>query len=798
MEVHTKKYLEAGSPLVEVLVAFGLASILIPVVIFGFATGTRGQIQQEQRMKAVLLAREAEEATRSIASSGWNMIPALGNYYPVKNGNAWSLSSGTQTIGDFTRTIQIGDVVPVDPSVKKFTVTVSWNNIIPASTISHFYLTRNSNNTFVHTTQPEFDLGVLNGVQVTNVSGGEIVLANNNRAKWCSPEFSIDGHGAEVTISLPDGPPVAVDAYPSATSSAIPNQVFVATSPDATNSAKMAHLSVTADSTPPVPTLKGIFTLDPGAYSSPSYFPGGINLDNNFKTNDIKFYTAASGNMYALISTNLPSRELVVAQVQSGGLDSFQDPTNKIYKYWTYFNTRQYQGDTRSQPNQDQAPFGYGGISVDVHGDRGYLLSSGYLYVFNLANIDSKSPNNGLDMVGCRIQLDGYDCLPGSGVDRKYSAGQTGTSWSDTTSPAHISCADGGNIELYADNHLDIIQVGSNIYVYVAVGAGTNPEFDIVNVTNVPSGSTNPRINSSSCGRIFGGASGWKRISSLDFNSASGTEEAANSVYAKTDGSRAYISSNGGIDGNGDGQPDSHQFYILNTSNKNSPAMIGGGYYDGDSSNIQLFPKRSLTVLNSERAILVGKDGILDGLQPKEYQVLNIENESSPAYCGGLNFLPGFNDLTGVSEADGDNFVYMVANTMEKQLKIIQGGPDDGIYVPSGYYESSVFSETGPLGFNRLVASVSEPASTSVKLQVAVARPGSGMCSDAVYSFVGPGGTAADYFTSVSGVIAGPIPTTESGDFKNPGACFKYKAYLETTDYSQTPVLNDVSVNYSP
>jgi hypothetical protein len=277
-------------------------------------------------------------------------------------------------------------------------------------------------------------------------------------------------------------------------------------------------------------------------------------------------------------------------------------------------------------------------------------------------------------------------------------------------------------------------------------------------------------------------------------NTASGTEEAANSVYAKSDGTRAYISSNGGIDGNGNGQPDSHQFYVVNTSNKNSPSFVSGGYYDGNPTNIQLFPRRSLTVLNGLRAVLVGQDGISDEIEPKEYQVLNIENESAPIYCGGINFLAGFNDLTSVSEADGDNFVYMVANTLEKQLKIIQGGPDSGIYVDNGFLESKPFDRNSQVAFNRFVSGFTQPANTLVKFQVASADPVAGSCLGASYSFIGPDLTATTFFATTSA----QIPLTTVGAYKNPGQCFKYKVFLSTNDSNQTPVLNDMTVNYSP
>ena len=784
-----KLNLNSGQVLVELLVAFGLAAILLPVILTGFVSSRNGKVQQEQRLKAVGLLQEGTIAVRSVTEAGWSNVVNNNTYHPVVVGSSWSLASGAETLGDFSRSIVISDITPIDLSLKKVTVTVTWNNIIPSSVSSTFYVTRYlGNSTFTDTLANDFSSGLLNSVQVTNTSGGEVKLANNNKAKWCSPELST------TTIDLPDGPPVAVAAYASAVSAAIPNEAFVAVSPTATNSAKMAYVSVTANSDPPVATLKGTFTLDASKYSAPGYIPSGINLTNNFITNDIKYYTSSGNKMYALMATNLPDREVVVVQISDNGIDSFQDPVNKIYKYWTFFNTRMYQGNSSSTPNQDQAPFGYGAVSLSVFNNRGYILSGGYLYVFNLSNIDSKTPNSGLDMVGCRIQLDGYDCQPGSGTDRKYDAGQTGTTWSDTTTPVHNNCSDGGNIELNANNHMSVVQVSSNTYVYVAVGAGTNPEFDIVNVTSVPTNSTNPRINNSSCGRINGGASGWKRISSLDFNSSSGTEEAANSVYAKSDGTRAYISSNGGIDGNNNGQPDSHQFYIINTSNKSSPSFVSNGYYDGDTNNIQLYPRRSLTVLNGQRAILVGQDGISDGVEPKEYQVLNIENESSPAYCGGINFLAGFNDLTSVSEADGDNFVYMVANTTEKQLKIIQGGPDTGIYVDSGYFESEAFNANSSVAFNRFTSGLTLPANTTVKYQVAGADPVSGGCISANYNYLGPDLTGTTYYATSSA----QIPLTTVGLYKNPAQCFKYKAYLSTTDTNTTPIVNDVTVNFSP
>lgn len=804
-----------GQTIVELLMAFGIASILLPAILTGFVSGSGGKVQQEQRLKATALMKEGVEGVRSVRETSWASIKDEGSYQLVA-GNTWTLAQGAETIGDFTRTIDIANIAPFDPSIKQITVTVSWNNILPSSVTSVFYLARFlGNKTYTQTTQADFLTGTFGNTQAPNIAGGEVTLANNNKAKWCQPAFSTNQAGQEITIDLPDGPPVAVAAYANATSSAIPNNVFVAVAPSNATSIKLAYLTVTANSDYPAPTLIGTFTMDPVQYSSGTY-PANPGLDNDFRTNDVKYFTSVSGKVYALLATNKIDREVVVAQINDGQADTFQDPVNKIYKYWTFFNTKQYPASN----GNDQAPFGYGAASLTILGNTGYLDSGGYLYSFDLSNIDTKTTVSGLDQRGCRILLDGYNCSPGTGTDRKYSAGETGASWSDTTGPAHNDCSDGGNIELEADRQLSAVTVAGKTYVYVAVGAGTNPELNIIDVTSPPASANT--LKGSSCGR--GSNSGWKKVSSLDFDPYSGTEEAANSVFAKSDGTRAYMSSNGGLLRNG-GISDSDQFYIINTTDKANPVFMQTwpstqlnpqpghyantaqkGFYNGDATNIQLYPRRALTVLNGQRAILVGQDGIpADGTEPKEYQVINIDpadsggnKELTPSYCGGVNYLPGFNDLTSVSEADGDNFVYMVANTLEKQLKIIQGGPDSGIYVDSGTFSSSSYSLATPSAFNRFMANITQPANTTIKMQISVATPSGGLCPTGNFNYVGPLGNSAAYYTPLGASISGTFPFGTFGNYENPERCFGYKTFLSTTDYNQTPVLQDITVNYSP
>ena len=230
---------------------------ILPPLIFTLLASKDGKVQQQKRMVATSFVKESQEALRIIRESGWSSIATPGTYHLVPGTQSWTLASGTEVTNDFSKSIVIanvnrqnGQIVTsggtYDPSTKKVTLTVTWSSPITSSISSTFYMTRYlENGLYTQTTQTDFQTGITSNTQVTNTAGGEVTLANNTKAKWCSPEFSIS------TIDLPDGPPVAVSAYanPSIT---IPNDVFVATSPELTSSIKMAYINVSANADPPV------------------------------------------------------------------------------------------------------------------------------------------------------------------------------------------------------------------------------------------------------------------------------------------------------------------------------------------------------------------------------------------------------------------------------------------------------------------------------------------------------------------------------------------------------------------
>ena len=499
-----------GQLLIELLMAMALSAIMLPALLVGIVASRGGRAQQVQRLDATTLSKEAYDAFRIVREQGWNNVSVNGTYYPQLNGNTWELATGSAIIGGFARYITIDDVErdlngnivssggAVDPSTKKITITVSWTTPSPSSVSATYYVVRTDNNVYTQGTYEDFIAGTPTNTQVTNPSDGQVKLASNTKGQWCLPSLS----GA--TISLPDGPPVSVASAADPNTVTNPNKVFVATSPLSTTSIKLAYLTVTANTDPPVPTLKGKFTMDATKYSNANLVPVGTGLDNAFITNKVAYYKSAGGKTYALLATTKIDKEIIAILVDDGDSSSdntnngeFQDYVNQIYKYTTFFNTRIYQGTA----TQDQAPYGAGASSLAVFQDKGYVTNGGYLYVIDLSNIDTKTTANGLDMVGCRIELDGSDCNVSTSRVRKYNAGGTGTTFGSESSGLS-GCNDGGMVEIYGDNDVYPVSVGGNTYVYVAVGAGTDPEFDIVNVTQVPTAGTSPTISSNNCGRI--------------------------------------------------------------------------------------------------------------------------------------------------------------------------------------------------------------------------------------------------------------------------------------------------------
>lgn len=221
------------------------------------------------------------------------------------------------------------------------------------------------------------------------------------------------------------------------------------------------------------------------------------------------------------------------------------------------------------------------------------------------------------------------------------------------------------------------------------------------------------------------------------------------------------------------------EFFILDISTKtgNHTALSN---FDANGMN----PK-GVTVVPGNKAIIVGSGG-------EEYQVINIENEHSPSRCGGLNIDTGVNGISSILETDGDAYSYIITGDTSSELKIIEGGPG-GQYANSGTYESSIFDATQSSTFNRFDVHSTTPNQSTLRYQFSITDPINGNCSEASYMYVGPDKTVSTYFATSS---AFPFSTT--GVYKNPARCFRYKVYLDTQDRFVAPIVEDITINFSP
>lgn len=245
-------------------------------------------------------------------------------------------------------------------------------------------------------------------------------------------------------------------------------------------------------------------------------------------------------------------------------------------------------------------------------------------------------------------------------------------------------------------------------------------------------------------------------------------------VFVNNTATRAYLTT--------EASSSQKEMFIVDITTKTGSRPVLGSY---DTNGMS--PK-GVTVVTSNKAIVVGSGA-------EEYQVISIVDEANPVRCGGMDVTNGVNGVASVLEDDGDAFSYIITGDANSELKIIRGGAGGGNYQSTGQFESSTFDATTLVAFNRFFSTTVKPSLTDIIYQVAATdvNPATGNCTGATFAYVGPDGTSGTYFATSSA-----IPTSITGSYKNPARCFRYKAFLSTTDQTQSPVLYDMTVNYSP
>lgn len=250
-------------------------------------------------------------------------------------------------------------------------------------------------------------------------------------------------------------------------------------------------------------------------------------------------------------------------------------------------------------------------------------------------------------------------------------------------------------------------------------------------------------------------------------------------VFVNETGTRAYLAT--------DESSSKNEMFIINadypasSKNNSSFSLEVISSYDANGMN-----PRGIAVVPGNKVILVGIGG-------EEYQVIDISNETSPTYCGGLEVGSGLYGVATILEGDGDAYSYVVSKDSSSEFKVIRGGPG-GTFSSSGTYESATFDIGYSTAFNRIIPSFLEPTNTSVQLQIAVADALGGSCDGVIYDFVGHDGTNSSFYTTDDSIVF----DNDGVGYENPARCFRYRAYLSSTDSSATPIFEELSINYSP
>lgn len=665
-----------GQSIIEILLAIGLSVIILPALFTAFMSAGSGKSQQNQRLQAVPLLMEAEEAIRTVRERDWESFAAYQldiPYHPQIQNSTWILSSGQETINNFRRQLVIGavyrnqngDIVQsgglLDPSTKKITVTVSWDSPLASSVNSVIYLTRHENLKYTETTDVDFNKGTKDKVAVTKTGDGEVILGSTGgRGDWCTPVPVI------TTLDLPKAG-VANAIW------AIQGQIATGTGENASG-VSYANVLVTDP----------IFPANPVAAISGTF--------DGYKTNDV--FTEPD---YAYLGTDNNAKEVVI-------IDLKQKDVNEKYLEAGYFN----------------APGQVNGKSIFVAGNIGYMTDDNKLFNFDLSSKSGSRPVIDPDAVA----------LPGQGI------------------------------KMFVIGH----------YAYIATSSTSN-QLVIVDLANANNLTIKDQIS------VNGGGS--------------------KGLFINKTATRAYLATAK--------SQNQREFFIIDIDMGSSTYKQTLSSYDtGDMD-----PKGVITV-SGPRAIIIGIGG-------EEYQVIDITQEKIDPpnllpRCGGTNIDSGVNGIATVFTTAQRAYSYIITGDQTAELKIIEGGPGTGghDYSLSGTFESQTFDPsthpdfmvTSPqVAFNRITANIVNPSSvTSIKLQVAAADKVAGSCNGVTFNFVGPDKTANSYFTSTDGIkITGPLPFDNDGvGYENPSLCFRYKAFLSTTDETLTPILNDVTLNFSP
>lgn len=202
------------------------------------------------------------------------------------------------------------------------------------------------------------------------------------------------------------------------------------------------------------------------------------------------------------------------------------------------------------------------------------------------------------------------------------------------------------------------------------------------------------------------------------------------------------------------------ELFAVNVTTPAAPALLGSHEVGANTNGVYI----------------VGTDAFLaTESTTRRFTVVNVTNPASMTTTGNFNNANNNNDIFVYN-----NYAFIASTNNTGELTVLQRGTIAGGFDLSGTYESASFDAGATRSFNYLTYTATVPANSNLQFQIATNT------NNSTWNYVGPDGTASTFFTA-----PGAIPYSAAS-----GRYIRYKATF-TGDGTVTPVMNDVTVNYS-
>jgi hypothetical protein len=203
------------------------------------------------------------------------------------------------------------------------------------------------------------------------------------------------------------------------------------------------------------------------------------------------------------------------------------------------------------------------------------------------------------------------------------------------------------------------------------------------------------------------------------------------------------------------------ELFVINVTTPTAPALLGTYEVGGTVTGVSF--ANNYAFLSS-------------AISTRQLIVLNVTTPATPTLVANVNLGSSANDVKTVGD-----YAY-IANTSNTQELMVVGPTFDlpSGFATSGTLESSSFDAGASAAFNYLTFTITEPASTNITFQIATNN------DNATWNYIGPDGTAGTSYTA-----AGALRLNTLGRY------LRYRATL-TGPGTSTPLLSDITINYSP